>query len=169
MRRVLLGAAAGILIPFCVAHADINSDVAANLPVATILANAQAANISAADAVKQIAAANPELAAAAVAAAVKANPDNAAAIAKAAAEGAPAKAKEIAKAAAKAAPLQASAIASAVSSVATVTVSSTDISSAANEGAKEATPFGGKKGGTRSGDVNTGNTGASGGASGSPS
>lgn len=121
MRRVLIGALAGMMIPLCSAYADIEGDLKAGLPMDQIIKNATAKEnegLSVAQAVAQIAKANPAMAAQAVAAAAQISPNQAAAFAKAAAEAAPAKAIAIAEAAAQAVPEASDAVIQAVQNAA---------------------------------------------------
>ncbi|HEX6592483.1 MAG TPA: hypothetical protein VF050_10830, partial [Moraxellaceae bacterium] len=78
MRRTLIGMALGLVLPLGLAHASIESDLKANLPMQQVFTNALASNISVDAALKQVIEASPEQAYAAITAAIQLNPDQAA-------------------------------------------------------------------------------------------
>lgn len=78
MRHALIKIAFGLLLPIGLVQASVESDLKAGLPLQTILANAQAANISTEAALRQVLELAPDQAYAAITAAIQANPDQAA-------------------------------------------------------------------------------------------
>ena len=84
MRRTLIGMALGLVLPLGLAHASIESDLKANVPMQQVFTNALASNISVEAALKQVIEASPEQAYAAITAAIQLNPDQAANIVSAA-------------------------------------------------------------------------------------
>lgn len=77
MRRTLLGVALGLVLPLGLAHASIESDLQANVPMQTVFTNALAQNISVDDALRQVIEKSPSQAYAAITAATQLNPDQA--------------------------------------------------------------------------------------------
>lgn len=84
MRRTLIGMAVGLVLPLGLAHASVESDLKAGLPMQTVFTNALASNVSVEAALKQAIEASPEQAYAAITAAIQLNPDQAANIVSAA-------------------------------------------------------------------------------------
>lgn len=84
MRRTLIGMAIGLVLPLGLAHASVESDLKAGVPMQTVFTNALASNISAEAALALAIQASPEQAYAAITAAIQLSPDQAANIVSAA-------------------------------------------------------------------------------------
>jgi hypothetical protein len=78
MRRIIIGLAAGLVLPLSIAHADVPGDLKAGLPLQTVLTNALKEKASIETALRQIIEAAPEQAYAAITAALQLSPDQAA-------------------------------------------------------------------------------------------
>lgn len=84
MRRTLIGMAIGLVLPLGLAHASVESDLKAGVPMQTVFTNALASNISIEAALTKAILASPDQAYAAITAAIQLSPDQAANIVSAA-------------------------------------------------------------------------------------
>lgn len=84
MRRTLIGMAMGLVLPLGLAHASVESDLKAGVPMQTVFTNALASNVSIEAALAQAIKYSPDQAYAAITAAIQLSPDQAANIVSAA-------------------------------------------------------------------------------------